>query len=95
MRFDSKLLCFDLKKAFLHIELTEQDQNKLLFLGYRNVSKGDFTLEAFKNVRFSFGLSTSPTILMVALHKLLVLDTENDRDYCKFKEAHLFSHLHG
>ena len=32
LRFDSKLLCFDIKKAFLNIALQPNYANKLLFL---------------------------------------------------------------
>lgn len=78
LRFDPSLVCFDLKKAFLQIELPETDQNKLLFLWHRNVAKGDFALQAYKNVRLSFGLRCSPTILMVGLYKMLVVDAEHD-----------------
>ena len=35
LRFDSKVLAFDLKKAFLQIALSESDQSKLLFFGLR------------------------------------------------------------
>lgn len=42
LRFDEKLLCFDLKKAFLQIELPELDQNRLCFLWFKNVGTDDF-----------------------------------------------------
>ena len=75
LRFDLKLLCFDLKKAFLQIELSELDQSKLLFFWFKNPLNGDFSLQAYKNVRLSFGLRCSPAILMVALYKMLILDS--------------------
>lgn len=78
LRFDPKLLCFDLKKAFLQIELQESDRDKLLFLWYKNVEKEDFTLQAFRNVRLSFGLRCSPTILMIGLYIILMLNSETD-----------------
>ncbi|XP_068234742.1 uncharacterized protein [Palaemon carinicauda] len=80
LRFGSKLLCFDIRKAFNQIELNPSDQNKLLFLWYRNVKKGDFSLVGYKNVRLSFGLRCSPTILMLSLYKILVLDTEGNSE---------------
>ena len=78
LRFDLKLLCFDVKKAFLNIELDEIDQSKLLFLWFKNATNNDFSIQAYKNVRLSFGLRCSPTILMVALFKILIVDSEDD-----------------
>lgn len=80
LRFDSYLLCFDLKKAFSQISLREEDSNKLLFLWYRNVDSEDFSLVAYKNVRLPFGLRCSPTLLMLALYKILVLDADTEID---------------
>jgi len=77
-RFDKYILIFDIRKAFLGIQLRECDQNKLLCLWYKNVAKGDFSLIAFKNLRLSFGLRPSPSILMLALHKMMLIDVEND-----------------
>ena len=56
LRFDEKLLCFDLKKAFLQIELPEIDQNRLCFLWFKDAANGDFSIQAYKNIRLSFGL---------------------------------------
>lgn len=78
LRFGKNLLCFDLKKAFLQIQLRESDQARLLFLWFKNISKKDFSLQVYKNIRLSFGLRCSPTILMMAMYKILILDTEND-----------------
>ena len=77
-RFDSNMLIFDITKAFLGIQLNECDQNKLMCLWYRNVDKGDYSLIAYRNLRLSFGLRPSPTILMLALYKMFILDNEND-----------------
>ncbi|XP_068247877.1 uncharacterized protein [Palaemon carinicauda] len=79
-RFDSYMICFDLKKAFLMIGLKEEDQNRLLFLWYRNILKGDFTVVGYRNKRLSFGLRPSPCHLMLALFKILILDVENDNE---------------
>ena len=91
LRFDHYLLCFDLKKAFLQIALNESDQNKLLFFWFRNIKKGDFTIEAYRNIRLSFGLRCSPTLLMVALFKILMLDTDNDDEYIKDLKKLIYS----
>ena len=79
-RFDSHLVCFDIKKAFLMIGLKEEDQNRLVFLWYRNVQQGDYTIVGFRNKRLSFGLRPSPCHLMLALFKILMLDVENDSE---------------
>lgn len=78
LRFDTYMVLFDIKKAFLNIELKETDKNRLMFLWYKNVEKGDFSLIGYRNLRLSFGLRASPSILMLALYKILILDTEND-----------------
>ena len=78
LRFDKYLLCFDLVKAFLQIALKEEDQNRLCFLWVRNPSANDFTVVAYKNTKLSFGLKCSPTLLMLALYKILVVDAVND-----------------
>ena len=77
-RFDQYILIFDITKAFLSIELKECDQNRLLCLWFKSVSQGDFSLIAYRNLRLSFGLRPSPAILMIALYKMLILDTDND-----------------
>ena len=78
LRFDRYLLCFDIVKAFLNISLYEEDQEKLLFLWYRNVAKNDFTLVAYKNTRLPFGIRCSPATLSVAMHIMLISDAQND-----------------
>ena len=78
LRFNEKICCFDLKKAFNNIMLNEMDQSKLLFLWFRNIDKGDFTPVAYKNVRLPFGLRCSPTVLLLGLYKILIIDAEND-----------------
>ena len=78
LRFDAKLLVFDIQKAFCQIMLPETDMNKLLFLWYKNVGKEDFSLVAYRNKRLSFGLSPSPCILMVALYCMLIRDSSED-----------------
>ncbi|XP_068207514.1 uncharacterized protein [Palaemon carinicauda] len=78
LRFGSKLLIFDTKKAFNQIALSELHQPKLLFLWYKNVKKGDFSITAKKMLGLPIRLRCSPTILMLALFKILVLDSKND-----------------
>ena len=84
-RLEENLVTFDLKKAFLQIKLNESDMNRLCFLWYRNVEKGDYTLVGYRNVRLSFGLRPSPTILMLALYHILVQKEDPDRDTQKLK----------
>ena len=80
IRFDKYLLTFDLKKAFLMIKLRENDSNRLLFLWYNDISKGDYTIVGFKTLRLPFGIRPSPTTLMVGLYKMLIMD-KSDNDY--------------
>lgn len=78
LRFGKFLLCYDLKKAFNQIKLSESDSNKLLFFWFKNVERRDFSIIAYKNVRLSFGVRCAPTLLMLALYKILILDTNSD-----------------
>ena len=54
LRFNEKLLVFDLRKIFNMLALNENDRARLLFFWYKNIRKGDFSLVAYKNVRLSF-----------------------------------------
>ena len=78
LRFDKYLMTFDLKKAFSMIELNEMDQNRLLFLWYNNIDKGDYSLVGYKSLRVPFGLRSSPLVLLLALYKILILDQTED-----------------
>lgn len=86
LRFDKKLLIFDLKKAFNMLVLGDNDQARLLFYWFKNVKKGDFSLVAFKNLRLSFGLRCSPFLLMMALYYILVVQPEADSDIADLKK---------
>ena len=65
------MICFDLKKAFLSIDLSETDQNKLIFLAYQSL-------------RLPFGLRCSTALLMLALYKILIVDSADDNKKLKF-----------
>ena len=71
------MFCLDLNKAFLQIALNE-DQAKLLFLWYRDVSYDDRTIVAYKCLRFPMGLRPSPILLMLTLYKILIENAETD-----------------
>ena len=77
-RFDRYLVIFDIIKAFLNVALSETDSNRLLILWFRNPLAGDFTTVAYKYVRLPFGLRCSPTILMLALHRILITDDDGN-----------------
>jgi len=80
LRFGEKLITYDVKKAFNQISLYPDDANRLLFMWFKDPCKGDFTPVAYRNIRLSFGLRASPCILMLALYKILCVDTEGDDD---------------
>ena len=86
VRFDLKLLTFDLKKAFNMLSLSEADQSRLLFFWYKDVGKGDYSLVTYRNVRLSFGLRCSPFLLMISLYYLLVLQKSGDDKLDSLKE---------
>ncbi|XP_068245414.1 uncharacterized protein [Palaemon carinicauda] len=91
LRFDTKLLCFDVKKAFLNICLTPLDSNKLLFLWFKNMARKDYTLVGYRNLRLPFGLVCSPCLLLLGLYKILMIDTDMDSKEIKELKRHIYS----
>jgi len=91
LRFGECLLCFDVQKAFLQVGLPESDCNRLLFLWFRDVEAGNYELVAYRNLRLSFGLRCSPTLLMLALYKILCLDVTGDSDRIKGLKKLIYS----
>ena len=87
LRFDKYLITFDLRKAFLMIKLNELDQNRLLFLWYKNISKGDYSIVAYKSLRLPFGLVSSPFLLMLGLYKILIVDQTGDNKFDNIKKS--------
>ena len=78
-RFNKFILTFDICKAFLAIKLFERDAVRLCFLWYKldeNLNKKEKI--AYKSVRLPFGLRNSPTLLMLSLFKILMLDDTGD-----------------
>ena len=91
LRFDRYLLCFDLIKAFLNIELYPEDQTKLLLLWYKNVAKNDFSIVAYKHVRLAFGLRCSPAILTIAMYIILIANSGRDEEDVRDLKALIYS----
>ncbi|XP_068224198.1 uncharacterized protein, partial [Palaemon carinicauda] len=91
LRFDTKLLCFDVKKAFLNICLTPLDSNKLLFLWFKNMARKNYTLVGYRNLRLPFGLVCSPCLLLLGLYKILMIDTDMDSKEIKELKRHIYS----
>lgn len=94
LRFGENLLCYDLEKAFLQIQLRPQDCNRLLFYWFKDVKNSDFNIVAYRNLRLSFGLRCSPTLLLLALFKILCLDVEGDSLELKFIKLTLYGLLY-
>ena len=63
-----------------------------IFLWLRSVERQDFTIVGYKNSRLSFGLWYCPTILMLTLFKLLVVDARQDPSDIKHLKS-LIYHL--
>ena len=73
-RFNKYLFLYDLCKAFLQICLREEDTYKFLFLWYKDVSNSDFEKVCYRQLRVPFGTRFSPTLLIMALYIMLVLN---------------------
>lgn len=93
LRFDHKLCCFDMEKAFNKISLREIDQNRLLFYWYKDIENNDFSLVIYKCKRLSFGLRCSPTILLLGLYyiPILILNTKEDSSELKNLKSMIYS----
>ena len=78
LRFGKCLLLYDLKRAFNQVKLPEQDCDKLLFLWFRNPLKGDFRIMGYRSLRLPFGIKCAPTLLLVSMFKILIVDAEHD-----------------
>ena len=94
IRFNKFIAFYDLVKAFSMIALPVSDQNKLLFLFYKNVEKSDYSLEFYKITRVPFGLPPSPHILLLCLYKIFMVDSENDSENVKQIKRAAFHYLY-
>ena len=81
LRFDKRIITYDIVKAFLAIELYPEDAERLCFLWVQNAAEGDFSIVGYVMNRLMFGLRCSPAILMLSLYKILIIDATNDSEY--------------
>ena len=72
------------------LALNDLDHARLLFFWFKNVSKGDFSLIAYKNIRLSFGFRCSLFLLMYALYHILVLQ-HTDNSMLKDLKVRIYS----
>ena len=72
-RFNKYLFIYDLEKAFVQLCLKPEDTEKLHFLWFKDVTKGDKSIVTYRFKRVPFGLRFSPYLLMMALFIILVL----------------------
>ena len=87
LRFGKYLLTFDLVKAFLQIALSREDSEKLAFLWVENLKDNDFRVCGFLMRRLMFGLRCSPSILMIALYKILLVDQSSSERVNELKRS--------
>ena len=80
LKFDRYVLTYDLVKAFLMIQMTETDQKKLMMLWFKDVKNGNFDLVYYKSNRLPFGIPCAPSLLMLALFKILIVDFDSNLD---------------
>jgi len=85
-KFDQFVLTYDLVKAFLMLAVPEVDQSRLLVMWFKDVTKKDFSLVYYKFKRLPFGISCAPSLLMLALYKILVLDDEGENELTDVKQ---------
>ena len=71
--------------------LNDQDSTRLLFLWYKDVAKKDFSLVTYRQKRLPFGLRCSPFILMMALYRILCVDSAEDDHRLKAMKYLMFA----
>ena len=91
LRFDKYLLIFDLQKAFSQISLSKSDSKKLLFLWFKDIERGNYDIIGYCSVRLPLGLRCSPTLLLLTLYKILILDTDDGLEILKETKKRLYS----
>ena len=74
VRFDKYLLVYDLVKAFLQLKISDEDSKKLCFLWFNDIKNGDKRIIGFRMNRVPFGLRCSPSLLLLSLYYLLIID---------------------
>ena len=74
-RFNRYLLIYDLKRAFHQLCLREQDTYKFLLLWFKDLSLNDLEVVCYKQLRVPFGARFSPTLLMISLYIILILNS--------------------
>ena len=94
MRFYRKLVIYDIVKAFLAIGLQVKDSKKFCFLWVENPLNNQDSLVAYKMERLPFGLRCSPTILMLSLYYILMIDTDSDSDKLKDLKKSMYEMLY-
>ena len=73
LRFDKKILVFDIVKASSQLQLPDLDKKKLAFVWFKNVRNCNFELTGYLSSRLPFGLRCSPSLLMLAaLYHILI-----------------------
>jgi len=86
LRFNKYLITYDLVKAYLQLNISDEDSRKLNFLWFEGVSEGKFDEVCYRIRRVPFGMRFSATLLMLALYMILILDHEQ-AEFNKIKDT--------
>lgn len=78
-RFEKYLLSFDIVKCFHQLGISESNSAKFIFLWYKDVANGDFSLVYYRFKRVVFGLACAPFMLSICLHKILMTHQEQSQ----------------
>ena len=87
MRFDRKILVYDIVKAFLAIQLYPEDSEKLCFLCFNDMAGGDYSVVGYRMDRLMFGLRCSPAILMLTLYYILIMNSNDSVEISNLKKS--------
>ena len=87
IRFGKHFYCMDIKRAFNSIKLRDIDQEKLMFHFFKDVQNKDFSLVGYKFLALPFGLKCSPNLMLLALYKVLILDSDESDVHHDIKKS--------
>ena len=90
MREHKIVLVGDIKKAFLQIEIKEEDRNSLRFLWVKDILAAEPEIEVFQFCRVIFGAGPSPFLLNATLRHHLDKYKEDDPDFVEKIKSSLY-----
>ena len=87
LRFGEHIYCVDVQRAFNSIRLRDIDSEKLLFHWVEDINDENSEIIGYKFLKLPFGLRCSPSLMLLCLYKILILDTEQNDELTQIKKV--------